>query len=79
MLGNEADLSDAQASTLSAWQSMLQRYRAQDWSQAETALHAIFVAEPHAVLYQLYLQRIAAWRLVPPGPEWTGVTRFDTK
>lgn len=78
-LGNQADLSDAQTSNLSAWQSMLQRYRAQDWSQAETALHAIFAADPHSVLYQMYLQRIAAWRLAPPGPEWTGVTRFDTK
>ena len=78
-LGIEAELSAAQTSNLLAWQAMLQRYRAQDWPQAEAALHALFEAEPKAVLYQMYLQRIAAWRLSPPGPNWTGVTRFDTK
>ena len=78
-LGVAADVSAAQTSNLTAWQSMLQRYRAQDWSQAEAALHAIFSAEPQSALYQMYLQRIAAWRASPPGPEWRGVTRFDTK
>lgn len=58
---------------------MLQRYRAQDWSHAEAALHVLFQAESQSVLYQLDLQRIAAWRVVPAGLQWTGVTRFDTK
>ncbi|MCU4653315.1 adenylate/guanylate cyclase domain-containing protein [Roseibacterium sp. SDUM158016] len=51
-------------------------YLAQDWDAAEDAFSDIARQEPAfcdtGALVQLYLDRIAAWRLDPPPPEWDG-------
>lgn len=78
-LGRESELSSLAAVDLATWQDILCRYRARDWMGAEAALHTLLKDEPGKRLYQLYLQRIAAFHLKPPSLDWEGVVRFDTK
>jgi hypothetical protein len=35
--------------------------------------------EPNSFLYEVYAERITAMRANPPGPEWDGVTKYDSK
>ena len=36
-------------------------------------------AEPEVRLYDIFLQRVADYRLDPPGADWDGVKKFDSK
>jgi adenylate cyclase len=61
---------------------MLARYRKQDWDGAldlinrcRKAVNGIDVAG----LYDMYEERIAAYRADPPGPGWDGVYEAETK
>jgi adenylate cyclase len=78
-LGKPADLDPAVLDELAAWDAALARVRAQDWDGAQDAIAALQAAHPKQALYTLYLDRIAHWRAAPPGPDWDGVTTFETK
>ena len=61
---------------------MLARYRKQDWDVAlnlidrcRKAANGIEVAG----LYDMYEERIAAYRADPPGPGWDGVYEAESK
>ena len=61
---------------------MITAYRAQDWDMAmKRALACRSLAEPYGIeaLYRLYLERIAAFQVAPPGPDWVGVYVAETK
>ena len=64
---------------LAAWDAALALVRAQQWHAAEDAVQALQAAHPERGLYALYLERIAHYRRYPPGPDWDGVTSFETK
>ena len=66
-------------SQLKLWQHALRLYRAQDWEQAELQLYNLTRQAPECRLYQVYLERIAAWRKDAPGANWDGVTTYETK
>lgn len=51
----------------------------QRWDQAEDVLRDLLKVEPDSYLYKLYMKRIAYYRQRPPGPDWDGVTTFETK
>jgi adenylate cyclase len=57
----------------------LARYRAQDWDGAERRLAQLLAGAPDSRLYQMYAQRVAFFRTNPPGSDWDGVFRFETK
>ena len=78
-LGLAAALAPALATELAAWHDVLRFYRGRDWAAAEAALRTLLQAAPDERTYQLYAQRVAAFRVAPPEPGWTGITRFDTK
>lgn len=78
-LGRDSEGVQLAAAELATWDDALRSFRAREWSRAEAALHALLKDAPGQRLYQLYLQRVVAFSLAPPGPEWAGVTRFDTK
>ena len=73
------------------WQAMKQAYVAQQWNQATQLLDTwqniaqTFATQQAgaplhaATLADLYQQRIAHYRLNPPGPQWDGVTRHEEK
>ena len=64
---------------LAVWQHFIERYRAQDWDQAESLLRQLLQREPASRLYALYTERIADLRRQPPEQDWDGVTAFASK
>ena len=64
---------------LKTWEQALAAYRAQHWDEAEALLKKLRDAEPEVRLYDIFLQRVADYRLDPPGADWDGVKKFDSK
>lgn len=77
-IGREGELEDAEINALKLWQQTLRAYRSQEWDQVELQLMNLQRMNPHP-LYQLYTERVAHYRLNPPGDGWDGVTTFETK
>ena len=67
------------AQEVAEWDLALALVRARDWDAAQAAIEALRSGRTDRPLYRLYLDRIARFRLDPPGPGWDGVTNFDTK
>ena len=57
----------------------LRLYRQKDWDEAEKVLRELLSVHPHTYPYELYLERIAEFRLVPPPTEWDGVFTHESK
>ncbi len=73
LLGIAAELSESDRQRVQAYEAGLARYRAQDWDAAEAAFRECLAIEPKDQPSQVMLERIAAFRKVPPGAEWDGV------
>lgn len=78
-LGKPAELAPAVIDELAQWDAALALLRLQNWDAAQAAIRALASAHPGRGLYTLYLERIDHYRANPPGLDWDGVTRFDTK
>ena len=77
-LGLEGEVEQAVLDEIKLWNQALSYYRAQEWDKAEMQLlnlQKIF----RRYLYELFIERIAAYRANPPEASWTGVHKFDTK
>ena len=61
------------------WDEMLERMRAQQWGAARERLLQLKTASTANELIDLYLRRLDALEAHPPGPQWDGVTTFETK
>jgi adenylate cyclase len=57
----------------------LRLYRQKDWDAAEQVLRELLSVYPHTYLFELYLERIAEFRLEPPPEEWDGVFTHESK
>ncbi len=64
---------------LRLWAGALKAYRAQDWDQCDVQLLNLQRLNAKKYLYQLYSERVASMRLLPPDPQWDGATHFDSK
>jgi adenylate cyclase len=42
-------------------------------------LDQLLAIEPEFKLYNVFAERIAFFKANPPGDDWDGVTKFDTK
>ncbi len=78
-LGLEGEVEQKMLDEIKLWQQALRYYRAQDWDKAELQLLNLKKAAVKPHLYDVFLERIAAYRAHPPGAEWKGVHKFDTK
>jgi len=78
-LGLRAHQSAREAQEQHEWALALQAWRAQDWDTCDLHLHNLNRQSVTKVLYQLYAQRVASMRRVPPDAGWDGATTFDTK
>jgi adenylate cyclase len=78
-LGRTDSLDPALLARVAKWHALLQLVRAQQWDGAAAMLGQLQADEPDCLLYRLYEERIAWYRAHPPGPDWDGVTTFDTK
>ncbi|NML62333.1 adenylate/guanylate cyclase domain-containing protein [Massilia sp. RP-1-19] len=78
-VGRRDAVDAAAAQEVAEWEQALALVRARDWDVAQASMEALVSAYPGRALYLLYLDRIAQFRLNPPGADWDGVTNFDTK
>jgi adenylate cyclase len=78
-IGAENEVGKERVEELRLWTQALKAYRARNWEQAELILFNLRRLYPGAPLYSLYAERVARYRQASPGPEWDGVTAFETK
>ena len=64
---------------LKLWNQVLKYYRTQEWDQAELQLLNLQRLNPGCELYRIFSGKITDHRASPPGPDWDGVTKFETK
>lgn len=64
---------------LTSWDRALQCYFDQRWDDAENELGELLAAEPECRLYQIFLERVAAMRVMPPAATWDGVYILEEK
>jgi adenylate cyclase len=57
----------------------LRLYRKQDWDKVELQLLSLRNMSPKSKLYKVYAERVAYFRIAPPGDYWDGVFTFKTK
>jgi adenylate cyclase len=77
-LGNKSGLTEARQQEATEFEAAFGRYQAQDWEGAESALRSLNSRTPRA-LYDIYLERIADFRVEPPAADWDGVWVYTTK
>jgi adenylate cyclase len=78
-IGKATEVGQAALDELAGWAAGLALVRARRWDEAEARIGALRAACPGRRLYAIYLERIGHYRRHPPGPQWDGVTTFDTK
>lgn len=74
----DKDLAPAEREEIARWGEALAAVRQQQWDTAQAILESLNAAHARG-LYQLYLSRIEIYRKTPPGDDWDGVTKFETK
>ena len=78
-LGFEGQVSKEKLEELKLWNQALRAYRAQDWDQSDMLLLNLQRISAGAYLYETYAERVAHYRNDPPGPDWDGVWKFESK
>ncbi len=77
-LGAKDALDTATREAAPEFEAAYAAYQRQDWDAAEAKLAALNARAPRP-LYDIYLERIAHFREVPPPADWDGVFVFTTK
>ncbi len=78
-LGLIGEVGDQVLDETDRFHKVLQRFRGQEWDEAERLLKTLLYSAPDTKLYKVFLEQIKAYRVKPPGPSWDGVTIFTTK
>ncbi len=74
-----AEITPAEEDQLQAWEVFYALYAARDWSRARAAIAAFTAAYPDDPLGKVFAERMAAFTVSPPLPDWDGATRFESK
>ncbi len=77
-LGLKTDLPEPVRRDAAEFEAAFAAYQQQDWDAAEEKLTALNARSPRP-LYDIYLERIAHFRAVPPPADWDGVFVYTTK
>jgi len=78
-LGRQGEVDRALLDQMGLFQKAIRLFRSQDWDLAEVQLLNLQRVAPQRKVFQLYLERIAHYRLEPPPSDWDGVFVFQTK
>ncbi|MBI1965081.1 MAG: adenylate/guanylate cyclase domain-containing protein [Betaproteobacteria bacterium] len=78
-LGLEGAVDRAKLDEIKIWNQALRLYRARDWDMAELQLLNLRKMTADGGLYDEFLERIGRLRANPPGADWDGVWKFETK
>ncbi|MCZ6526629.1 MAG: adenylate/guanylate cyclase domain-containing protein [Gammaproteobacteria bacterium] len=73
------EVSDDEFKELVLHEQAIKNYLNQDWDASELQFRNLLTLSPEMKLYQLYIDRIAEFRLNPPGDDWDGVYTHTTK
>ncbi len=74
-----SEVSDDEFKELVLHEQAIKNYLNQDWDVSELQFRNLLTLSPEMKLYQLYIDRIAEFRLNPPGDDWDGVYTHTTK
>ena len=77
-LGLEGEVDPALLDEIKLWNQALRYYRAKEWDKAELQLLNLQKISKR-YLYEVFIERIAAFRADPPEESWSGVHKFETK
>ena len=78
-IAEKNEISGEEEEAIALFSQCLDFYRQQDWDRAEKLLNKLLRNDPGRKLYQIYLDRIAAYRASPPGAKWDGVYTYKSK
>jgi adenylate cyclase len=78
-IGEHGKVIETTVNEIDRFHRALDRYRQQRWDEAEQTIASLAMADTGRKVYQMYLERIAALRVNPPGKNWDGVYTFTTK
>ena len=78
-IGHKNDVDKAVTAEISRYKQALRVYRHQDWDKAEMDFFNLSQSFPDCLLYKEYLNRIANYRMNPPGDDWDGVYTHTSK
>jgi adenylate cyclase len=78
-VGEQGKVIETTVNEIDRFHRALDRYRQQRWDEAEQTIASLSMADSGRKVYQMYLERIAALRVNPPGKNWDGVFTFTTK
>ncbi|MBI3069479.1 MAG: adenylate/guanylate cyclase domain-containing protein, partial [Betaproteobacteria bacterium] len=78
-LGFTGQVDKAKLDEMKLFHQALKFYRNQEWDMAELQLLNLQKMAPDCYLYKAYLERVAFFRSNPPGADWDGVFKFETK
>jgi adenylate cyclase len=78
-VGLKGEVADQVLDEIDRFHRALDKYRAQNWDDAERLFKVLYDADPARKAYKLYLERVANLRANPPGKNWDGVFTFTTK
>jgi adenylate cyclase len=78
-LGLDGHVDEAKLEEIKIWNQALIDYRAQRWDEAERHLHNLKGRAADGTLYDEFIERISHLRANPPGTDWDGVWKFETK
>lgn len=77
--GEELALDENYLCDITAFNSVVQAYRAQSWDEAGMLLTKLMSWKPDRKLYTLYQERIRQYQQDSPSADWDGVCTFTTK
>ncbi len=78
-LGLARELDATQQQELEQHTEALALYRAQDWARALQAFACLQQLQPGRAVYRIYAERVAAFSVKPPPPDWDGAHNFLRK
>lgn len=78
-LGLRGEVEQSVMEEVELFHQALQRYRGQQWTEAEMQLKRLQQRWPERKLYQKFIERIAVLRASPPARDWDGAFTFQTK
>ena len=78
-IGQKGEVANQLLDEIDRFHRVLDRFRQQKWDDAEESLTKLIEADPKRKVYGVYMDRIAALRVAPPGENWDGVFTFTHK
>jgi adenylate cyclase len=78
-VGHKNDLEKSVTKELTRYKQALMQFRNQNWDKAELEFFNLNRESPDRDLYKMYLDRINLYRQEPPGDDWDGIFRHQSK